>query len=109
MDSGNLLAQAAIDAEFHVILGIPIKDTKIKARAANKQALKIWGVSKGIYLRFSNMVKPFFVKPLVLQNLSCNLNLGAQFNFKTGLIPQKVVQGKDWKKTNFRELNGIQI
>ena len=79
-DSGNLLAQAAIDAELHAKLGIPIKDTKIKARAANKQALEIGGVSRGIYLRFFNLVKTFFMKPLVLQNLSCNLNLGAQFN-----------------------------
>ena len=101
--------QSAIDTEFHAKLGTPIKDTKIKARAANKQALEIWGVSKGIYLRFSNMVKTFFVKPLVLQNLSCNLNLGAQFNFKTGLILQKVVQGKDGKKTNFSEFDSIWI
>ena len=49
------------------------------------------------------------MKPLVVQNLSCNLNLGVQFNFKTGLIPQKVVKGKDGKKTNFSELDGIWI
>ena len=69
-DSGNLLVHTAIDAEFHERLGIPTKDTKIKARAANKQALEIWGVLKGIYLRFPNIAKTFFVKPLVVQNLS---------------------------------------
>ena len=96
-DLGNLLKHAAIDTEFHERLGIPTEDTKIKARAANKQALEIQGVSKGIYLRFPNIAKTFFVKPLVVQNLSCNLNLGMQFNFKTRLIPQKVVQGKNGK------------
>ena len=40
-DSGNILAHAAVDAEFHAKLGIPIKDTKIKARAASKQAMNI--------------------------------------------------------------------
>ena len=39
-DSRNLLAHAAIDAEFHKQLGIPIEDTKIRARAANKQAFE---------------------------------------------------------------------
>ena len=82
LDSGNLLAHAAIDAEFHEKVGIPMEDTKIRPRAANKQALEIQGVSKGIYLRFPNVAKTFFVKPLVVRNLSCNLNLGTQFNFK---------------------------
>ena len=94
-DSGNLLAHAAIDADFHEKLGIPIEATNIRARAANKQALEIQGVLKGIYLRFPNIAKTFFVKPLVVQNLSYNLNLGAQFNFKTRLIPQRVIQGKN--------------
>ena len=98
LDSGNLLAHAAINAEFHERLRILTEDTKIRARAANKQALEIRGVSKGIYLRFPNITKTFFMKPLVVKNLSCNLDLGTQFNFKTGLIPQKVVQGKDGKK-----------
>ena len=44
-DSGNLLAHAAIDSEFHARLWIPIKDTKIRARAANKQSLEIQEVS----------------------------------------------------------------
>ena len=35
-DSENLLTHTAINAEFHAKLGISIKDTKIKARAANK-------------------------------------------------------------------------
>ena len=50
-NSGNMLAHAAIDVGFHEQLGILIEDTKIRARAANKQALEIKGVSKGIYLR----------------------------------------------------------
>ena len=45
-DSRNLLAHATINAEFQEQLGIPIEDTKIWARAANKQALEIQGVSK---------------------------------------------------------------
>ena len=42
-DSGNLLAHAAIDEKFHEQLGVPILATNIKARAANKQSLEIWG------------------------------------------------------------------
>ena len=38
-DSGNLLAQAVINAEFHKKLGVPMEDTKIWARAANQQTL----------------------------------------------------------------------
>ena len=86
-DSGNLLAHAAIDAEFHEKLGIATEATKIQARATNKKALEIQVISRGIYLRFPNVAKIFFMKPLVVRNLSCNLNLGAQFNFKTGLVP----------------------
>ena len=87
-DSGNLLAHAAIDAKFHEQLGILIEATKLRARAANKQLLEIQGVSKGIYLKFPKITKTFFVKPLVVKNLSCKLNLGAQFNYKIGFIPQ---------------------
>ena len=104
---GNLLAHAAIDANFHNMLEIPLEDTKIIAQAANKQALEILGVSQGICIRFPNITKMFLIKPLVVRNLSCHLNLGAQFNFKTGLIPQIVKQGMDGKKINFSD--GIQI
>ena len=45
-DSGNLLAQAVINAEFHKKLGVPMEDTKIRARAANQQTLEVQGVSK---------------------------------------------------------------
>ena len=38
-DSGNLLAQAVINAEFQKKLGVPMEDTKIWARAANQQTL----------------------------------------------------------------------
>ena len=67
-DSGNLLAHAAVDASFHARLGIPIENTAIKARAANRQAMDVRGVSKGIYLRFPNITRTFLVKPLVVQN-----------------------------------------
>ena len=56
-DSGNLLAHAAIDAKFHQQLGVPVEETDIKARAANKQSLEIQGVSKGIYIRFLSVRK----------------------------------------------------
>ena len=108
-DSGNLLAHAAIDTRFHEQLGMPIEDMKISVQAANKQVLEIQGVSKGIYLRFPNVGKTFFVKPLVVKNLSCELNLGTQFNFKTGLKPQRVMSGENGKKTNFSKLDGIRI
>ena len=42
-------------------------------------------------------------------NPSCNLNLDAQFNFKTRFIQKKVMQGEDGRKTNFSELDGIRI
>ena len=90
-------------------MGVPIEETNIKARAANKQSLEIQGVSKGIYIRFPNVSKTFFVKPLIVKNLSCKLNLGAQFNHQTGFIPQKVISGSTGKKTNFSELDGICI
>ena len=108
-DSGNLLAHAAIDTKFHQQLGVPIKATDIKARAANKQSLEIQGVSKSIYVRFPNVTKTFFVKPLVIKNLSCKLNLEAQFNYKTGFLLQRVISGHTGKKTNFSELDGIRI
>ena len=66
-------------------------------------------MSKGIYLKFFNVAKTFFVKLLVVKNLSCKLNLGAQFNYKTGLIPQQVISGKNGKKTNFSNLDSIRI
>ena len=82
---------------------------RIKAWAANKQSLEIQGVSKGIYLKFPNVTKMFFVKPLVVNNQSCKLNLGAQFNYKTGFIPQRVISRHNGRKTNFRELDGVRI
>ena len=100
---------ATIDAKFHQQLRAPVEETNIKARAANKQSLEIQGVSKGIYLRFPNVSKTFFVKPLIVKNLSCKLNLGAQFNHQTGFIPQKVMTDSSGKKTNFSELDGIRI
>ena len=83
--------------------------TNIKARAANKQSMEIRGVSQGIYIRFPKVSKTFFVKPLIIKNLSCKLNLGAQFNHQTGFIPQKVTMDKEGRKTNFSELDGIRI
>ena len=66
-DSGNLLAHAAIDAKFHQQLGVSVEATDIKARTANKQSLEILGVSKGIYIKFPNVNKTFFVKPLIVK------------------------------------------
>ena len=106
-DSGNLLAHTAIKINFHKMLKVPLEDTNIKAQATNKYTLEILGVSRGICIRFPNVTKIFCIKPLVMQNLSCHLNLGAQFNFKTRLIPQTVKQGADGKKINFCELDGI--
>ena len=108
-DFGNLLVHAAIDAKFHQQLGVPMKATDIKARAANKQSLEIQGVSKGIYVRFPNVTKTFFLKPLVVKNLSCKLNLGAQFNYQMGFLPQRVISGSTGKKTNFSKLDRIRI
>ena len=62
-DSGNLLAHAAVDAKFHAKLGIPVENTEVKAKVANRQAMDVRGVSKGIYLRFHDVVKTFLLKP----------------------------------------------
>ena len=62
-DSGNLLAHAVVDADFHAKLGIPMENTEIKARAANTQAIDVRGVSKEMYLWFPNVMKTFLVKP----------------------------------------------
>ena len=96
-DSGNLLAHAAVDADFHAKLEIPIENIEIKAKAANRQSMDVKGVSKGMYIRFPNINKTFLVKPLVVQNLPCDINLGAQFNFVTGLTPRK------WSRTGMRK------
>ena len=98
LDSGNLFAHAAVDADFHAKLGIPVENTTIKARAANRQAMDVRGVSKGIYISFPNITRTFLVKPLVVQNLPCDINMGAQFNFVMDLTPQKVVQDKNGKR-----------
>ena len=82
-DSGNLLAHAAVDADFHAKLRIPMESTEIKAKSANRQSMDVKGVSKGMYICFPNITKTFLVKPLVVQNLPCDINLGAQFNFVT--------------------------
>ena len=108
-DSGNLLTHTVISAEYHKCLGVPMENTKLRARTANQQILEVQGVSKGIYLKLPNIAKLFFMKPLVVHNLSCDINLGAQFNFETGFIPQKVMQDKDGRRTNFSELDGVQI
>ena len=108
-DSGNLLAHTAINAKFHQSLGIQTRRTDIRARSANKQALQIVGVSEGIYLRIPGVIKVFFIRPLVVHNLSCNLNLGAQFNFKTGLIPQIVQVTEDGKKISCVRLGKVYI
>ena len=109
LDSGNLLAHAAIDAEFHKRLGVPLEKTKIWAQAGSKPSLEILGNSRGIYLRFPNIKKMFLVKPLVVKNLSCNLNLGAQFNYQTGFVPEKVIQSQSGRKINCSELDGVRI
>ena len=64
---------------------------------------------KGIYLKFPYVAQTFIVKLLVVKNLSCKLNLGAHFNYKTGLIPQRVRSGENGRKTNFSELDGIRL
>ena len=108
-DSGNLLAHAAVDADFHAKLGIPMESTEIKAKAANRKSVDLKGVSRGMYICFPNITRTFLVKPLVVQNLPCNINLEAQFNFVTGLIPQKVVQNRNGKKKNVSELGRVKI
>ena len=55
------------------------------------------------------MRKVFLVKPLVVKNLSCNLNLGAQFNYQTGFIPQKVIRSQSGRKINCSKLDGVMI
>ena len=60
LDSGNLLAHAEVNAGFHARLGIPVENTAIKARAANRQAMDVRGVSKGIYLCFPIVTRTFW-------------------------------------------------
>ena len=55
------------------------------------------------------MRKVFLVKPLVVKNLSCNLNLGAQFNYQTGFVSQKVIQSQSGRKINCSELDRVRI
>ena len=68
-----------------------MESIEIKAKAANRQSMDVRCVSKGMYIRFPNITKTFLVMPLMIQNLLCDINLGAQFNFVTCLTPQKVV------------------
>ena len=108
-DSGNLLTHTVINTEFHKRLGVPVENTKLRTRTANRQILEVQGVSKGIYLKLPNISKIFFVKLLVVHNLSCDIDLGAQFNFETGLIPQKVMEDEGGRRTSFSELDGVRI
>ena len=55
------------------------------------------------------MRKVFLVKPLVVKNLSCNLNLGAQFNYQTGFVLQKVIRSQSGRKINCSKLDGVMI
>ena len=71
--------------------------------------MDIKGVPKGIYLTFPNVTRNFLVKPLVVENLPCDINLGAQFNFVMGLTPQKVVQDRNGRRKNVSELKGVKI
>ena len=82
---------------------------KLKPPTTNRQSMDVKGVSNGMYICFPNITRTFLVKPLVVQNLPCNINLGAQFNFVTGLTPQKVVQDQNGKKKNVSELRGVKI
>ena len=108
-DSGNLLANAVVDADFHAKLGIPMESTEIKAKAANRQSMDVRGVSKGMYIQFPNITRTFLVKPLVVLKLPCDINLGAQFNFVTGLTPQKVVNDQEGRKKNVSKLGGTEL
>ena len=49
------------------------------------------------------------VKPPVVQNLPCDINLGAQFNFVMGLTPQKVVYNQEGRKKNVSKLGGMEV
>ena len=77
IDSGNLLQQPAINADLHCSLGIGVDRTLIQATGANKLAIDIMGISKGIYLKFPNLDVGFKIKPLVVKNLASPLNLGS--------------------------------
>ena len=46
---------------------------------------------------------------MVVKDLSCNLNLGAQFNYQTGFVLQKVIQSQSGRKINCSELDGVMI
>ena len=86
-----------------------MESTEIKAKATNRQSMNVKGVYKGMYILFPNITKTFLVKLLVVQNLPCDINLGAQFNFVTGLIPQKVIQDQNGKKKNVSEIGEVKI
>ena len=86
-----------------------MESTEIKAKAANRQSMDIRGVSKGMYIQFPNITRTFLVKPLVVQNLPCDINLGAQFNFVMGLTPQKVVYDQEGRKKNVSKLGRTEI
>ena len=58
-------------------------------RAANQWTLEVQRVSKGIYLKFPNISKIFFVRPLVVCHLACSMNLGAQPKLKSDSYPSK--------------------
>ena len=83
------------------MLGILVENSAIKARVENRQAMDVKGVS--------NITRTFLVKPLMVQNLPCNINLGAQFNFVMGLTPQKVVQDRNGRRKNISKLKGVKI
>ena len=82
-DIGNLLALSAVSANLHKARGLIVDKTEIYARSATKKQRKIKGINTGFYEQFLEVKKRFFIKSLVLKDLSCHLNMGAQFNMVT--------------------------
>ena len=73
-------------------MGIGVDPTTVQARGANKLAIDIKGISKGIFIKFPNYNVGFKNRPLVINNLASPLNLGSKFNFEFNLMPQMVAQ-----------------
>ncbi len=92
MDSGNLLQYPVMSKKLHQQLGLKLLPSKLQAKTANKQALTILGLSTTAHLRFAGSQHLFSIQPLVIEDLSSHLNLGAKFNFNNEVNPQVVRQ-----------------
>ena len=81
LDTGNTLTQPVISEEYHHSLGFSMTKTKLKVHSADHNPLIVIGMSEGLLLRFAGSHSSFFIQPLIIRDLDCQMNVGSKFIF----------------------------